>query len=490
MRKSALLVLWLIAGHAAAQTPSPTPPVHATPPDRTTEQQIDLPDRSLPFRAIVTTHRIQSDTGTPEADIVTTAFLLNGVPPGNRPVTFALNGGPGAGSAWLNLLALGPWRIALPQDGVLPPSLSPALVPNAETWLPFTDLVFIDPPGTGYSRLLATNDEVRRRVWSTSGEIPVLATVMRRWLEANGRLAGPKFLVGESYGGIRGPRLARRLADNEGVALSGLMLVSPVMDFNAWNSRWQPYSWVTRLPSMAAANHHAMAREPESEAYASGDYITDFMRGPGDAAAVSRMAARVAALTGLDPALVRRRGGRIDWWTERREREPGRIGSAYDLTVTGVDPDPTAQYVEMPDAVTDALKVPVSAAAAGLYADKLGWRADGAPAPGYEILSDAVFRGWTYGGQQGAPESVSALQTALAFDPLLQVVVMHGLYDLVTPYFATKLILDQLPPALAMRARLVTLPGGHMFYTRDASRARLRDEGQVLIGPLIAQPVP
>ncbi len=482
-----LLLACLLAAPAAAQTPAsqnPAPPaMHAAPPDRTTEQQIDLPGHSVAFRAIVTTHRMQSDTGTPEADIVTTAFLLNGVPAANRPVTFAVNGGPGAGSAWLDLLAMGPWRMPLPQDGVLSPSLPPVLVPNAETWLPFTDLVFIDPPGTGYSRLLGTNDGVQRRMWSANGEIPVLAQVIRRWLELNGRLASPRFMAGESYGGIRVPRLARRLADEEGVALSGVLLVSPVLDFSAWSSEWQPYSWMTRLPSMAAANHKAEMREPEVEAYVAGDYLTDFMRGPADAAAVQRMAEHVASLTGLPLDLAKRRGGRIDWWTERREREPGRIASAYDLSVTAIDPDPTAQFVQSPDAVTDALKAPVEAAAASMYADRLNWRPDGAPGPRYEILNRTVSSNWNYNGGQGAAESVSALQTALAFDPALHVTVMHGLYDLVTPYFASKLILDQLPPALAARVRLVTIPGGHMFYSRDASRLRLRDEGLALIAP-------
>ncbi len=476
-------VLLTLCASAMAQNPPPAPAPHAPPPDRTTEQQIELADRTLPFRAIVTTHRILGDNAAPEADIVTTAFLLNNVPASNRPVTFAINGGPGAGSAWLDLMAMGPWRVAMPQDGVLPPSLSPALIPNAETWLPFTDLVFIDPPGTGYSRLVGGNDAVQRRIYSTNGEIPVLAQVMRRWLELNGRFASPRFMVGESYGGIRVPRLARRLADAEGVALSGIMLASPVLDFNAWGSQWQPYPWVTRLPSMTAANHKAEVREPEVEAYASGEYITDFMRGPSDAAAVQRMAERVAALTGLSPEITKRRGGRIDWWTERREREPGRIGSAYDLTVTSIDPDPTAQFVQAPDAVTDALKAPIAAAAASLYADRLNWRPDGAPGPRYEILNGSVFGAWSYNGGQGAAESLSALHTAMAFDPALHVTVMHGLYDLVTPYYASKLILDQLPPALATRARLVAVPGGHMFYTRDASRARFRDEGQALINP-------
>ena len=414
--------------------------------------------------------------------MVTTAFTLDGAAPGTRPVTFAINGGPGAGSAWLDLLALGPWRVVLPQDGTLSPSTSPALVPNAESWLRFTDLVFIDPPGTGYSRILSGNDAVRRRLWSSNGEIPVLAGVMRRWLEANNRLASPKIYVGESYGGFRGPRLARALVD-QGVALRAMLLVSPVLDFNNRAFEWEPYGYLTRLPSMAAAKRGAASRDEvaDAEAYATGEYLQDFLRGMGDAAAVRRMSDRVAALTGLPAELVQRRGGRVDWFTERREREPGRIASAYDLSVTGIDPLPTSQFIENPDAVTDALRPVVGSAIEGLYADRLDWRPEGAPAPQYELLGGQAFRAWTYStGQQGA-QSVSALRTALAFDPRLQVLVVHGLYDLVTPYLASAMILDQLPPAFAGRARVLAVPGGHMFYIRDASRTRLRDEGEALV---------
>ena len=481
-----LAAVFLPLATVAQPNPPPTPPplgVRQAAPDRTTQQQLDLPGGSLPFRAVVTTHRLSAGT-TPEADIVTTAFLLD-VPLTGRPVTFVVNGGPGSASAWLNLLALGPWRVRLPQDGVLPPSLDPTLIVNEQTWLPFTDLVFIDPPGTGYSELVATTDGVRQKYYSTGGDIDALATVIRRWSEANGRLASPKLLVGESYGGFRGPRLARRLAESEGVALRGLMLISPVLDFNGWDSDWQPYAWATRIPAMAAANRHATERDTEAEAYASGPYIADFMRGPGDAAAVARMVERMTALTGLDPALVTRRGGRIDWWTIQREYERGRVASAYDLTITGIDPSPTAQSVRVPDAVVDALKAPVSAAAASLYAEKLNWRAEGAPAPRYEILNNAVFSAWTYGGRQGAAESVGALQAALAFDPAFQVEIVHGLYDLVTPYFGSKLILDQLAPALASRATLLALPGGHMFYINDASRALLQTEGAAMVARAI-----
>ena len=132
-------------------------------------------------------------------------------------------------------------------------------------------------------------------------------------------------------------------------------------------------------------------------------------------------------------------------------------------------PLPASQFIENPDAVTDALRPVVGSAIESLYADRLGWRPDGAPAAQYELLGGRAFRAWTYStGQQGA-QSVSALRTALAFDPRLQVVVMHGLYDLVTPYFASAMILNQLPPAFAGRARVLAVPGGHMFYTHAAS---------------------
>ena len=166
-------------------------------------------------------------------------------------MTFAVNGGPGAGSAWLQLGALGPWR--LPMQG-LAPSSPPALVDNDDTWLDFTDLVFIDPPGTGYSRLVAAGDEARRRFWSVDGDIDALAGVIRRWLVANGRLGSPKFIVGESYGGFRGPRLAKALATEQGVGVSGMILVSPVLDFAPLSGGpAEPLSLLTRLPSYAAA---------------------------------------------------------------------------------------------------------------------------------------------------------------------------------------------------------------------------------------------
>ena len=135
----------------------------------------------------------------------------------------------------------------------MPPSAPPVTIDNADTWLDFTDLVFIDPPGTGYSRILAKGDDTRRHFYSVNGDIDVLAVTIRKWLVANKRLASPKFIVGESYGGFRAPKLARRLQDQEGIGIKGLMLISPVLDFGWFEGVNNPLTFVTRLPSQAAA---------------------------------------------------------------------------------------------------------------------------------------------------------------------------------------------------------------------------------------------
>ena len=125
-----------------------------------------------------------------------------------------------------------PWR--LPLDNITP-SATPETVPNPETWLDFTDLVFIDPVGTGYSRFVASGEDVRRRFWSVDGDVEVMALVIRRWLEKNDRLLSPKYVVGESYGGIRGPKIVHNLQGKQGVGVRGLILVSPVLDFRDWS---------------------------------------------------------------------------------------------------------------------------------------------------------------------------------------------------------------------------------------------------------------
>ena len=485
----------LLAGPALAQPHGPGGPEreaaapHAPPEpsaDKTTSHTLALPGRTLAFNATVSTIRLADPQGVPQAEVVVTAFQLKDAAPGGRPVTFAVNGGPGSASAWLNLGAIGPWRV--PLGAGVSASASPAVVDNADTWLDFTDLVFIDPVTTGYSRVLG-GDDVRRRMLSVEGDIDQLANVARRWLEANGRLQSPKFIVGESYGGFRGPKLARALLDGQGVGVSGLVLISPVLDFNGRDAPWDPMRWVARLPSMAAAARGAASRGEvqDAESYAETDYLLDLLRGEHDAAAVERVSKRVAALTGLDPALVRRRAGKVDLGAFTRDREPGRVASPYDATVSAADPFPSAANANSPDAILDALHGPVTGAMLDIYATRLDWKPAGAPGRRYELLNEATAREWDYGRGNARPEAMTPLRQFLALDPAAHAVVAHGLTDLVTPYLGSQMLLNQVPDAAGGdRLQLRVYGGGHMFYTRDASRAALHADAEALVAASLA----
>lgn len=473
------------AEHAPPANKSTVPP-NPLPPPAITEHTLQLPDLTLHFKAKAGAIKLSNaETGAPLADISYVAFLRDGTNPLKRPVTFAFNGGPGAGSAWLDLGAIGPWRLPLIGAGRTP-SADPATVPNADTWLDFTDLVFIDPPGTGYSRMLSKNDAVRKQFYSVKGDIDTLAIVIRKWLTENKRLESPKFIVGESYGGFRAPKLAYQLEDNEGIGIKGLVMISPVLDFAWFDGDNNPLTYATRLPSFAAAARDLTGPDPRQqladvEAYASGPYIVDLLRGERDPAALARVSEKVAKFTGLDPALVRRLGGRIDLSTFAREREraKGRVSSFYDALMTGYDPFPYSARSEYSDPVLDALKAPLASAMANITATKLNWFVNAR----YEILNENINKEWQWGGRHPA-EAMTDLRRILALDPHLHVLIAHGVTDEVTPYFASKMLIDQIPPmGDPDRLKLAVYGGGHMFYALDQSRAALhKDALQVIEG--------
>jgi carboxypeptidase C (cathepsin A) len=253
------------------------------PPESVTRNTLQLPGRTLQFTATAGSLALTDPQGAPQAEYGFVAYARDDADPAVRPVTFVINGGPGASSAYLHLLAIGPWL--LPLDGpAISPSAPAALEPNGETWLDFTDLVFIDPPGTGYGRVLG-GDQLRERFYSVGGDIDGLAAFVMRWLKEKNRLMSPKFFAGESYGGFRGPLLAQKLQGDQGIGLSGLVLVSPVFDFD-WldQGAGAPWTHAALLPSLAAASlsrKGPVSREAlrEAETYASGEYLVDLMRG-------------------------------------------------------------------------------------------------------------------------------------------------------------------------------------------------------------------
>jgi carboxypeptidase C (cathepsin A) len=454
---------------------------HRLPPDSTTKQTLALPERTLSFTATAGSIRLFDDKGEPQADIAHTSYQLDGADRRNRPVTFLFNGGPGASSAWLQLGDAGPWRLSISGEGAVA-SASPELVPNAETWLDFTDLVFIDPVGTGYSRFVATGDDVRKRFYSVGGDVSAIALVIRRWLEKYDRLLSPKFVTGESYGGIRGPKVVRNLQTEQGVGVRGLIMVSPVFDFRE-RSGSSLLKYVASLPTMAAVARQAKAPVTHKdladvERYARGEFLVDLVKGQADTEATNRLADMVAGLIGIDPAVSRRLAGRFDVGEFRREfdRRNGRVTGRYDASVTGFDPYPESSSSHFGDPSGDSLTAPLTSAAVDLTRNKLNWR----PVGSYYLLNDSVGRAWDFG--RGPAESVSELRQVLALDPKVKLLVAHGLFDLATPYFATKMVLDQLPAyAGPNRVKLVVYPGGHMFYSRDGARQSFRSEVEALM---------
>jgi len=449
-----------------------------------TKHVITLAGEKLAFTARAGAVRLSdAQSGAPRADVAFVSYERADADPLTRPVAFVFNGGPGAGSAWLGLGALSPWRLRLDGDS-FSPSTPPLVVDNAESWLGFVDLVFVDPPGTGYSKFLNESEESKKHFFSVQGDVDSLAVVVRKWLTTHRRLASPKYLVGESYGGFRVVKLAGALRERENVGVEGLVLVSPVLDFSWLEGGRNLLTFAAHLPSFAAIARGAKDRRDvaDVEAYAAGEYVTDLLKGVKDEGALARLRANVARFTGLPPEKVERLAGRIDAKTFARERlaASGRVLSSYDGEISGFDPNPYARESDWADPVLDSLRAPLGAAMTSVVAEKLQWPVGDAR---YEILNGQVAHLWDFerGGRHGA-EVVSDLRQALALDPRFKVLIMHGLADLVTPYFTTKLLLDQLPAyGDAARVKLAVSPGGHMSYLRSDSRKMLRDAARELI---------
>lgn len=455
------------------------------PPDSTTRHSLLLPDgHTLNFTATAGSIRLTNlESGAPVADMAYIAFQLADADRAARPVTFAMNGGPGYASAWLNLGAMGPWLLPMDQNGAHP-SAPAATSPNPHTWLPFTDMVFLDPAGTGYSRVRG-GDDARKTLWSVNGDIDSLATTIRRWVEQSDRGASPKFIAGESYGGFRAPRITQKLQTDQGVGVNGMILVSPVLDFGRFNSTSGLLDNVARLPSYAAArraNERPITRADvrDVEDYARGEFLDDLMRGLKDEAAIERVSKRVADLTGIPLETTRRYAGRIPMQAFLNEfrRAQNRVVSMYDANVEGLDPSPFSGRPQAEDQMRLGLHAPIVQTMVGLYRNELKWAV---PDGRYFFQSEQAGRQWDWGNRSRV-ESVSAFKTAMALDPNMRALIVHGLGDLVTPYFETQMVLDQIPqigdPA---RLRFEVYPGGHMFYSLAESRRMFRDHAREMI---------
>ncbi len=483
-----LLVAALAAGpSAAADDPRPAGGILSLlPDDATSRHALDTPDGRIDYTVTAGTVTLRDGTGAPTAAIFNVAYRTEPADPG-RPVTFVFNGGPGAAATYLHLGALGPRTIAVsPDGGFLPPPQR--LVDNPDTWLAFTDLVFVDPPGTGYSR--AADPEKAGDFYAVDRDASTMAAFVRLWLQKENRLGAPVHLAGESYGGFRAARLARTLQEEAGIAPSGVVLISPALEFaRLFPDSFDVLAPALLLPSMAAAKLEAEGVHGDAalaerlapvEDFALGPYLTALASGRAAAAALSD---RIADLTGLDPSLVRRAGGRVDAGLYAREirRAAGETVSLYDATLVAPDIAPESEGLETPDPVLDRSLPALTAAFVAYARDTLGFRTDLT----YRLLDGDIARRWDYGiRRQGYAGVLDDLQHARALSPTLRVLIVHGFTDLVTPYRATRHLLDQLPDLPgAAPIRLVTTEGGHMMYLRPDARRTLAREARAVVAP-------
>ncbi|HVV94060.1 MAG TPA: peptidase S10 [Hyphomicrobiales bacterium] len=456
----------------AAEAPSAIPSVSRA-------ETLNLPSGPLDYTVTATKIPIQArDSGQELAEIFFVSYTAGKKPDPARPVTFLFNGGPGAASAYLHLGAVGPLRLAFGRQGD-GPSEPVALQPNMETWLSFTDLVFVDPVGTGFTTAEGSRDEIAQRFWNSEGDVGTLGAFVVRWLDRYRRRTSPVFLAGESYGGFRIAKLARALQTERGVGVRGLVMVSPALDMSLVpSSSNSPIAEAALLPSYAAASEETDPRpNPPSRAsvedYAFGAYLADLLRGPGDKAAVARMVQHVVDLTGLDKDTVERSKGQLQPGVFLRalHQKAERVGSPYDATVTALPLDAAEPYGRAAEPELEGSLAPLTSAITHYLVDTLGYPAD--PRHPYEVLSRDVSRQWKWGGHAEAPEAVSDLRAVLALDPKTRALIGNGASDLVTPYAATKLMVNAIEPLGDDPGRLErkVYAGGHMFYTRDDSRA-------------------
>jgi carboxypeptidase C (cathepsin A) len=459
---------------------------------------------------------------SPAAEVFTVSYTARSASGDERrPVTFVFNGGPGASAAYLHVGLAGPRRVAFPDDGSLP-AMPIHLVDNEASWIPFTDLVFIDPVGTGLSRPIPPAEsgtgpgaapsgpapetgpgrwldggdraatETGKDYFQVGADLTAMAEVIGRWLSANRRWDAPVFLAGESYGGYRVGRLAKLLQASEGVGLAGALLISPALELNPLSSSdYSIESYLDALPTMAAtAVHHGRSRAGAADVaeavaaaveFAAGPYASFLVRGasmPADGRAA--VFARLGELTGLSPEVIDRFQGRITIATFTREllRDQRLVAGLYDATLTVVDPFPDRSPFTGPDPTLAGTTAAFTSGVNQLLRGEIGLETERR----YQLLSMEVNNAWRPDDDTHALDAPTGaaddLRFGMALNPHLRVLVAHGRHDLVTPSQCSARVIDHMRLDASMTSRLDfrQYDGGHMFYTWATSRIAFGDD--------------
>ena len=452
------------------------------PGDAVTEHTIDTKAGKLAYTATAGTFPLFDQSGSRSAEIFYTAYVAKSDNPSARPVTFVFNGGPGAASAFLNLGLVGP-RLA--QFGASGRDGSQVrLIDNPDTWLGFTDLVLIDAVGTGWSRAAKSDDD--RAFWNVSGDAESLAKVIALYVAKNGRASSAKFILGESYGGFRAAKVARVLQDDQGIVVSGILMLSPMLDgnFQFGGDRFA-LGAALQLPSLAAAELErkgAFSKDAlaAAEHFALNDYLVTLAGPPLQGDAAKDFYARVAKLTGVsEDAIARSRGFIRDDYVKNLAGDH-KIVSHYDATFASDDPYPETPVDRGPDPILDGMIRAYGGAFVGYARDELGFNTEMT----YNLLDGAISRKWDWERDHGEPSVTDDLRVLLALTPSFRLMIAHGYSDMVTPYAVTRYLLQHLPPFGEQRTALKLYRGGHMFYLDpDSRKAFTADARTMYVSP-------
>jgi carboxypeptidase C (cathepsin A) len=439
------------------------------PADAVTEHTIDTGKGKLAYTATAGTLAFYNQSGDQSAAVFYTAYVAKGAG-ANRPLTFVFNGGPGAASAFLHLGLVGPRILDLGPDSH--DASRAALRDNPDTWLAFTDLVLIDPIGTGWSRAIKAEDA--KGYWNIRSDADAMAKAIALYVAHNDRTASPKYLFGESYGGFRAAKTARALQRDQGIAISGIVMLSPMLEgWLTFGDDGSALRAALKLPSLAAAelernNKYSPEALAAAEHFAMTEYLTTLAGAPPQGAAGEAFYQRVAQVSGLAVDVVKKTHGFVsDAYVKSLRAADGKIVSRYDASFAVDDPYPELRASHGGDPILDGVTRAYGGAMAAYARNELGFKTEMT----YALLASDVTSGWDWKGGRLQASAEDDLRTLLAFSPSFRLLIAHGVSDMVTPYSMTRYVLDHMPPADPPgRAQLKIYRGGHMLYLDPQSR--------------------
>ena len=454
-----------------------------------TDHTIKIGGQTIPYKATAQTILLKDDKGAPTALLYSTAYTRSDVKdPSTRPISFLYNGGPGSSSVWLHMGSFGPRRVTTVNAGITPPA--PYKLPeNPECLLDRSDLVFIDPVGTGFST--AVGKAQNKDFWGVDSDIKSLAQFIKIYITRNNRWNSPKFLIGESYGTFRNAALTNYLQDRENIYLNGIVMISSVIDLGTISFYpGQDLAYILYLPSYAAtAWYHRVLKDrsdnlptflDEARKFANGEYATALMKGDRiSAEEKAAVAEKISRFTGLSKDYLIKANLRVKLFQFMQElqRDRGLTTGRLDARFAG----PTYNLIgEAAD--YDPQETSISGAFVGAFNAYMREELKFGQDKTYQVAANFQGNRWDwkhesdFGYFPGSPSVVLDLVSAMVSNPKLKVEVENGYYDLATPFMETEYSMEHLgiPETLQKNLKLQYYEAGHMMYLRDEDLAKLK----------------